>query len=190
MSIPFKSLRYGPGRDQTWGINLRRVVRWKNEWSHLTQIPRALTPFRGILKVSSAATLVGLQVPAAGPNIELKPYAISTVSTDNTARPAVSNDLAARVGGDAKYGITPNLTTDFTVRTDFAQVEVDEQQVNLTRFNLFFPEKRDFFLEGRGLFDFGRGGGAGFSGVGISTAAPTGGSTDTPYLFYSRRIGL
>ena len=67
MAIPFKSLRYGPGRDQTWGINLRRVVRWKNEWSHLTQIPRALTTFRGILKVSSAGTLVGLQVPRRGP---------------------------------------------------------------------------------------------------------------------------
>src|SRR4051812_13089168 len=170
MAIPFKSLRYGPGRDQTWGINLRRVVRWKNEWSHLTQIPRALTTFRGILKVSSAATLVGLQVPAAGPNIELKPYAISTVSTDNTARPAVSNDLAARIGGDAKYGITPNLTTDFTVLTDFAQVEVDEQQVNLTRFNLFFPEKRDFFLENSGIFDFG--------------------TPQETEIFFSRRIGI
>src|SRR4051812_7549368 len=170
MAIPFKSLRYQPGVDQVWGINLRRVVRWKNEWSHLTQIPRALTTFRGILKVSSAATLVGLQVPAAGPNIELKPYAISTVSTDNTARPAVSNDLAARIGGDAKYGITPNLTTDFTVLTDFAQVEVDEQQVNLTRFNLFFPEKRDFFLENSGIFDFG--------------------TPQETEIFFSRRIGI
>ena len=65
MAIPFKSLRYRPGRDQTWGINLRRVVRWKNEWSYLTQVPRALTTFRGILKISSAGTLVGLQAPPA-----------------------------------------------------------------------------------------------------------------------------
>jgi len=180
MAIPFKSLRYGPGRDQTWGINLRRVVRWKNEWSHLTQIPRALTTFRGILKVSSAGTLVGLQVPGAGPNIELKPYAISSVSTDNTTRPTIANDLAAHLGGDAKYGITPNMTADFTVRTDFAQVEVDEQQVNLTRFNLFFPEKRDFFLEGQGTFAFA---GRQSSGLGAGTG-------DTPYLFFSRRIGL
>jgi hypothetical protein len=180
MAIPFKSLRYGPGTDQTWGINLRRVVRWKNEWSHLTQIPRALTTFRGILKVSSAATLVGLQVPSAGPSIELKPYAISSVSTDNAARPVVANDLASRIGGDAKYGITPNLTADYTVRTDFAQVEVDEQQVNLTRFNLFFPEKRDFFLEGLGIFAFA---GRQSSGLGA-------GLGDTPYLFFSRRIGL
>jgi hypothetical protein len=180
MAIPFKSLRYGPGKDQTWGINLRRVVRWKNEWSHLTQIPRALTTFRGILKVSSAATLVGLQVPSAGPNVEVKPYGISSVTTDNTAKPLLTNDLAASIGGDAKYGITPNLTADFTVRTDFAQVEVDEQQVNLTRFNLFFPEKRDFFLEGQGIFAF-----AGRQSSGLNA-----GVGDTPYLFFSRRIGL
>ncbi|HUR32652.1 MAG TPA: DUF5916 domain-containing protein [Vicinamibacterales bacterium] len=180
MAIPFKSLRYGPGRDQTWGINLRRVVRWKNEWAHLTQIPRALTTFRGILKVSSAATLVGLQAPSAGQNLELKPYAISSMSTDNTVKPSVVNDLAARIGGDAKYGITSNLTADFTVRTDFAQVEVDEQQVNLTRFNLFFPEKRDFFLEGQGIFAF-----AGRQSSGLNA-----GVGDTPYLFFSRRIGL
>ncbi|MGE3957154.1 MAG: DUF5916 domain-containing protein [Vicinamibacterales bacterium] len=180
MAIPFKSLRYGPGRDQTWGINLRRVVRWKNEWSHLTQIPRALTTFRGILKVSSAATLVGLQAPPVGPNIEVKPYGISSLTTDNTARPVVTDDLAARLGGDVKYGITPNFTADFTVRTDFAQVEVDEQQVNLTRFNLFFPEKRDFFLEGQGIFAF----------AGRQSAGLNAGAGDTPYLFFSRRIGL
>jgi hypothetical protein len=86
--------------------------------------------------------------------------------------------VEAAVGGDFKYGVTANLTADLTFNTDFAQVEVDEQQVNLTRFSLFFPEKRDFFLEGRGIFDFGRGGpGQGNGG-------------DTPYLFYSRRIGL
>ncbi len=82
-----------------------------------------------------------------------------------------------------KYGVTANLTADLTVNTDFAQVEIDEQQVNLTRFNLFFPEKRDFFLEGRGIFDFARGG----AGAGPMTTAAL---SDTPYLFYSRRIGL
>lgn len=69
MAIPFKSLRYQPGVEQTWGVNLRRVVRWKNEWSYLAQVPRALTTFRGILKVSSAATLVGLQAPSGSRNI-------------------------------------------------------------------------------------------------------------------------
>ena len=96
----------------------------------------------------------------------------------------MTNDLTGDVGGDMKYGITANLTADFTVNTDFAQVEIDEQQVNLTRFSLFFPEKRDFFLEGRGIFDFARGG---VTGAVFTTAIST---SIQPYLFYSRRIGL
>jgi hypothetical protein len=84
--------------------------------------------------------------------------------------------LDGDVGLDLKYGITRNLTADVTFNTDFAQVEVDEQQVNLTRFNLFFPEKREFFLEGRGNFDFARGANARDSGI--------------PTLFFSRRIGF
>src|SRR5918993_3245915 len=154
MAIPFKSLRYAPGTDQVWGVNLRRVVRWKNEWSYLAQVPRALTTFRGLLKVSSAGTLEGLQVPSGSRNLELKPFALAGASTDNTVTPPTSNERSGRVGGDLKYGITQNITADLTVNTDFAQVEVDEQQVNLTRFNLFFPEKRDFFLEGLGTFAF------------------------------------
>lgn len=180
MAIPFKSLRYPPGAEQTWGINLRRVVRWKNEWSYLAQVPRALTTFRGILKVSSAGTLTGLQAPSGSRTIEIKPYSLASVSSDTTLDPPVSGDLEARVGGDFKYGLTQNLTADLTVNTDFAQVEVDEQQVNLTRFNLFFPEKRDFFLEGAGTFAF----------AGRASAGLAAGSGDTPYLFFSRRIGL
>ena len=180
MAIPFKSLRYRPGRDQTWGVNLRRVVRWKNEWSYLAQVPRALTTFRGLLKVSSAGTLEGMQVPSGSRNLEVKPFALAGVSTDNAITPAVSNDRNGRVGGDMKYGITQNITADLTVNTDFAQVEVDEQQVNLTRFNLFFPEKRDFFLEGLGTFAF----------AGRASAGLAAGTGDTPYLFFSRRIGL
>jgi hypothetical protein len=115
MAIPFKSLRYQSGREQTWGINLRRVVRWKNEWSYLAQVPRALTTFRGILKVSSAATLVGLQVPSGTRMIELKPYALSGLATDTTVTPRLSNDVTKRVGGDLKYGVTQNLTADVRV---------------------------------------------------------------------------
>jgi len=180
MAIPFKSLRYQPGVDQVWGINLRRVVRWKNEWSYLAQVPRAQTTFRGILKVSSAGTLEALQVPSARANLELKPYALAGLTTDRTVTPMQLQDPNLRVGGDAKYGITQNITADLTVNTDFAQVEVDEQQVNLTRFNLFFPEKRDFFLEGLGTFAF-----AGRASAGLGA-----GTGDTPYLFFSRRIGL
>ena len=180
MAIPFKSLRYQPGADQVWGVNLRRVVRWKNEWSYLAQVPRALTTFRGILKISSAGTLEGLQVPSGSRALEIKPYALGGISTDNTVTPAVSNDLDGRVGGDVKYGITQNITADVTVNTDFSQVEVDEQQVNLTRFNLFFPEKREFFLEGLGTFAF----------AGRASAGVAAGSGEAPYLFFSRRIGL
>jgi hypothetical protein len=180
MAIPFKSLRYAPGREQTWGINLRRVVRWKNEWSYLAHVPRALTTFRGILKVSSAGTLTGLEAPVDSRVVELKPYALSGLSSDHTVTPPLSRDADVRVGGDVKYGLTANLTADLTVNTDFAQVEVDEQQVNLTRFNLFFPEKRDFFLEGAGTFAF----------AGRASAGLAAGSGDAPYLFFSRRIGL
>src|SRR5688572_2581237 len=180
MAIPFKTLRYQPGRDQTWGINLRRVVRWKNEWSYLAQVPRALTTFRGLLKISSAGTLEGLQVPSGSRNLEFKPFALAGVSTDNTVTPAIRDDRNGRLGGDVKFGITQNVTADLTVNTDFAQVEVDEQQVNLTRFNLFFPEKRDFFLEGLGTFAF----------AGRASAGLAAGTGDTPYLFFSRRIGL
>ncbi len=178
MEIPFRSLRYRPGDAQTWGINMRRVVRWKNEESHIVAVPRSLGAKRGLMQLSLAATLEGLEAPPGSRNIELKPYAISTLSTDRAARPAVSNDLAAKAGLDVKYGVTQNLTADFTVNTDFAQVEVDTQQVNLTRFSLFFPEKRAFFLEGQGIFNFG-----------VGAGANTGGA-DLPTLFFSRQIGL
>ena len=111
-------------------------------------MPASLAGPQALNRVSAAGTLVGLDLPPASRNLELKPYAISRLTTDRVRSPPVSNDLDGDVGGDVKYGVTANLTADFTVNTDFAQVEVDEQQVNLTRFNLFFPEKRDFFLEG------------------------------------------
>src|SRR4030095_15342400 len=132
------------------------------------------------LKVSSAATLVGLQVPSGTRMLELKPYALSGLSTDTTVTPRLSNDATNRIGSDLKYGVTQNLTVDVTANTDFAQVEVDEQQVNLTRFNLFFPEKRDFFLENLGVFAF----------AGRASAGLAAGTGVTPYLFFSRRIGL
>ena len=181
MAIPFKSLRYRAGENQVWGIQLRRSVRRKNEWAYLTPVPQSLAGPQALNRVSAAGTLVDLDLPAVGKNIEVKPYAVSRLTTDRLRTPAVTNEIGSDFGGDLKYGITPNLTADFTVNTDFAQVEIDEQQVNLTRYSLFFPEKREFFLEGRGIFDFGRGGSGAFGGVG---------TTDQPYLFYTRRIGL
>lgn len=181
IAIPFKSLRYNPGRDQTWGINLRRIVRWKNEVSFLTRVPAFLTQ-RAMISTSLGATLVGLEAPPIGKNLDLKPYAIASLQTDRGASPIVSGDTDAHIGFDAKYGVTKSLTADFTYNTDFAQVEDDEQQVNLTRFNLLFPEKRDFFLEGRGIFAFGD--------VGVSNSTSVRGPTNPPIMFFSRRIGL
>ncbi len=190
MQFPFKSLRYKSGSDQTWGLQFRRAVRRKNEWAYWTPIPRNMAGPQALNRVSMFGTLVGLDLPQAGKNLELKPYTLGKMSTDRLASPPTSNRRDGEIGTDIKYGVTANLTADLTVNTDFAQVEIDEQQVNLTRFNLFFPEKREFFLEGRGLFDFGRGGGGGggFGGGGGDFGG--GGGGDTPSLFYTRRIGL
>jgi hypothetical protein len=181
MAIPFKSLRYKSGLGQSWGIQMRRAIRRKNEWTHLTALPPAGQGSTSIFRVSAAATMVGLDLPSASRNIEIKPYTIGSVTTDRAL--GLSNARDGNVGVDGKYGITANLTADVTVNTDFAQVEVDEQQVNLTRFVLNYPEKRDFFLEGRGTFDFGRGGQVAGGNSGGNTSVQ-------PMLFYSRRIGL
>ncbi len=193
MEIPFKSLRYKAGASQVWGVNLRRRVAWKNEDSFLSPIPASYGR-RGITKTSSAGTLVGIQVPGSAKNLEIKPYAISDLRTDRAAEPAFSDDLGGDVGFDVKYGLTRSLIADFTVNTDFAQVEDDEEQVNLTRFSLFFPEKRDFFLEGQGIFAFGGGGarrgGRGGGGGGGGRGGGGGGQSNIPIVFFSRRIGL
>ena len=186
MAIPFKSLRYRTGPSQIWGINFQRNVASTNETSFLTPIPAALA-FQGMFRFSSAPTLVGVEVPESGTRLEVKPYAISDVTTDLNATPRLSNQPGGDFGVDVKYGVTQGLTADLTYNTDFAQVEVDEQQVNLTRFSLFFPEKREFFLEGQGIFDFGGGFRGGptayyFRGERFGGAAPV--------LFFSRRIGL
>jgi len=188
MEIPFKSLRYRSRLSQIWGFQIRRVVRTKNEASYLTPLPISAIrggAIGGIFRVSEAATLVGLTVPQSASILEVKPYGIGGSNIDIDEEPARMYRADAAVGVDVKIGITQNLTADFTYNTDFAQVEVDEQQVNLTRFSLFFPEKRDFFLEGRGIFLFAAGAAGGGGGSGGSFR-----DGDAPILFYSRRIGL
>jgi hypothetical protein len=179
MAIPFRSLRYSAGRDQVWGVNFRRIILGKNELATLTPVPSSYgNP--GFMRVSLAAALVGLQAPPPGTGLEIKPYALSSLTTDRTATPTTSNDPDGDAGFDLKYNLTRGSTLDFTFRTDFAQVEDDEQQVNLTRFSQFFPERREFFLEGQGLYAFG----------GARTTGRNLGGQDTPILFFSRRIGL
>ena len=181
IAIPFKSLRYTPGREQVWGINLRRGIRYKNEYAYISPV-RPQWGVGAIFHVSAAATLVGLEAPPSGKNLEIKPATINRLTTDRLAVPAVTNRVKADLALDVKYGLTKSLTADLTYNTDFAQVEADEVQVNLTRFSLQFPEKRDFFLEGQGMFQFGA--------ITSSGNSSGGGSSDAPTIFYSRRIGL
>ena len=181
MVIPFKSLRFqSGGGEQVWGINVSRRVQWKNESSFLSAVPASLG-YAAIMKVSSSATLVGIEPPSTIRNLEIKPYAISGALTDYDATPVKANALTGEGGVDVKYGLSRSLIADFTVNTDFAQVEADQQQVNLTRFSLFFPEKREFFLEGQGIFACGDPGGF---------QSPGQRPSDTPVMFFSRRIGL
>jgi hypothetical protein len=199
IAIPFRSLRYSAPGVQTWGINLKRTIRSHgNEHVFISPVPASYGT-RGVYKFSSAATLVGLETPPQGRNLELKPYAISSVLTNRAVQPGFDNRVKGDAGFDLKYGLTKGLTMDVTYNTDFAQVEDDEQQVNLTRFTLFFPEKREFFLEGQGIFGFGnvQTGTTGGSTSTASSGGSSGGSGTrsqatnlTPVVFFSRQIGL
>jgi hypothetical protein len=163
LAIPFRTLRYRAGGAQRWGLNFQRVIQRRNETASWAPLDRQLTLYR----VSAAGTLEGLDLPPQR-NLKVIPYVLGELSRDYLA--GSGWERAGNAGGEVKYSLTPSLTLDATVRTDFAQVEVDEQQLQLDRFNLFFPEKRPFFLENAGVF---------------STGNP--GRVD---LFFSRRIGI
>jgi hypothetical protein len=182
--IPFRALKFANADPQTWGINFRRKVRRLNEDSYWSPVPRIY----GLERVSRAGTLDGMRGIRTGKNVRVKPYVLSSGST--LGRQRTEGDVQG--GVDVKYGVTNGLVWDFTVNTDFAQVEADEQQVNLTRFNLFFPEKRDFFLENSGVFGFGLPDAANYGTVGAGSIVFGGRQNGTPdmRLFFSRRIGL
>ncbi|MGE3275170.1 MAG: DUF5916 domain-containing protein [Vicinamibacterales bacterium] len=175
--IPFRTLKFGPDDEQTWGINFQRRLRRFNEDSFWSPIQR----FYQLQRVSMAGTLEGLDGLRPGANLRVKPYVAGSASWLG-GRDGAAGDFDA--GLDVKFGVTSGLTWDFTVNTDFSQVEADEQQVNLTRFSLFFPEKREFFLENSGVFQFGVGGRSGGGGGGRQNAS------QDMLLFFSRRIGL
>lgn len=163
--IPFSTLRFNPN-SETWGFQVHRIIRHKNElvfWS-----PVFLDA--DIMRVSKAGTLTGLRGMETGRNLNIKPY----VTSGWEKRDGFSTDNETDGGLDVKWGVSRNLNLDLTINTDFAETEVDAQQVNLTRFSLFFPEKREFFLENAGIFEFHKAG--------------TGGLLMKP--FHSRRIGL
>ena len=171
--IPFKSLSFDLSRsEQVWGINFSRSIRRKNEIGFWSPVPRRYN----ITRLSLAGELRGLTAIERGRNLRVKPFAIADIESlsrnDGT-------EFDPDAGLDVKYSVTPSLTLDVTVNTDFSQVEVDEQQINLTRFPVIFPEKREFFLENAGIFQFGDVPGE----RGPDTAKET-------QLFFSRRIGL
>ena len=187
LRVPFRSIRFreGPG---AWGVNIRRMVRWKNEISFLSAVPRSWGR-RALNKISDAATMEGVVAPQQGLNLDLKPYALGSQLSNLTASPAIRDRLSGAYGLDAKWALSQQMVADLTYNTDFAQVEDDEAQVNLTRFSLFFPEKREFFLEGQDAFAFaGQGGGGGGGGGMFPGMNPN--DNIAPVLFYSRRIGI
>ena len=178
--IPFKTLKFNAADEQTWGVNFQRRLRRLNENSHWAPLRR----IHQVSRVSMAGTVEGLHGIRPGSNLRIKPY-VSASGAQSGPTAGLVGDAAG--GIDAKYGVTSGLTWDFTVNTDFSQVEADEQQVNLTRFSLFFPEKRDFFLENSGVFQFGSGdqrGGGGGGGGGRQN------QSQDMILFFSRQIGL
>jgi len=170
--LPFRSLRFAQPGPQVWGINLRRIVLGRNEWSYAALVPPEWGT-SAIGKFSSAGTLRGVEIQHAGLNLEVSPFVLAGAAQPPCTGETCVFDGVRDIGLDAKYLLTPNLTLDATYATDFSQVEADEQQVNFTRFSLFFPEKRQFFLEGKGIFDFG---------------VTTGDYRLLP--FFSRRIGI
>jgi hypothetical protein len=178
LRIPFKTLRFERGSDRLWGVNFSRRIRRKNEVDYWSPVPRVYNLYRAGL----AGTLSGLPDASQGRNLRLKPW-IGANATRGLGGDTF--DRGTHVGLDAKYGVTPSLTLDVTVKPDFAQAEADEQQVNLTQFSLYFPEKREFFLENSGMFYFGD----------IPRESRLGSARFSPpeeevLLFFSRRIGL
>jgi len=172
-AIPFRTLRYPVGETMgSWGFNVYRVIRRKNEEVLWSGWPRGEGGFH---RVSLAGHIQGLtDLPRKGVNLDLKPYVLGRVHQE-AMETSVETDPDLTVGLDAKYEVRPGLVLDLTLNTDFAQVEADDEQVNLTRFDLFFPEKREFFLENAGIFEYG---------VRAAFEPPP------LLLFFSRRIGI
>ncbi len=177
--IPFKTLRFSNAPEQEWGLQITRRIPRYNEESNWAPLPIRYPEMR----VSLAGTLRGLEHIRPGRNLQIKPFIVGQTTQTRTGSELQTVESFGTwedydKGFDVKYSLTPSLTLDTTYRTDFAQVEVDQQQVNLTRFNLFFPEKRDFFLENSGIFGFG-----------AQRRGPASRSANL-VPFFSRRIGL
>lgn len=181
IAIPLSQLRFKTTiGEAVWGMNVCRILFRNNEESYWVPFPREWGP-SGFARVSNAGVLGGLKDLKAKRRLEFVPFVLPTAARDYVGRSDA--DVDAKYGGDLKVGLTNDLTADLTYHTDFAQVEADQEVVNLTRFSLFFPEKRQFFTESAGIFDFGKT----VAGLGGDAAANDPGLLA---LFYSRRIGL
>jgi hypothetical protein len=176
IEIPFKTLRFDFVSSPSWGINFGRRIRRKNEIDFWSPVPRAFS----LARVSLGGDLTGLSHDGASRDLRIKPYA-ATRSIRDVGGP--SYNASSDAGLDLKYGLTQGLTLDVTVNPDFAQVEADEQTVNLTQFDQFFPEKREFFLENSGIFYVGD------AARNTRVSLPLTSDEDM-VLFFSRRIGL
>ncbi|MEL6987384.1 MAG: DUF5916 domain-containing protein, partial [Bacteroidota bacterium] len=168
MAIPFKTLRYDPpkpGESIEWGVTFVRYARRDIEVSTFPAIPQSFTPYR----MTYAAKLIGVEVPPPSSNIRIEPYSLyqyDRVKDENGSK----SDGSIKLGGDIKWAINPRTVLDLTLNTDFAQADVDRAVNNLERFNIFFPERRQFFLENSGIW--------------------AGGQQTSIRPFFSRRIGL
>lgn len=170
IEIPFSTVNFNPAND-AWGINFQRTVRRKNEeslWSGWLYN-------QGLNRMTSAGLLMGIRDVSQGFGLELQPWGLATVNAA-PGRGAPAAQGKGDAGFDAFYSVTPQLRAVATINTDFAQTEVDQRQVNLTRFSLLFPERRNFFLDGSTFFDF--------------RSAASGGTAGTVNPFFTRRIGL
>lgn len=177
IAIPFTTLRFNPTEgDQAWGVNFLRRVRRKNEDSYWAPVDRRTR----VHTMSQAGTIHGFSGLPHPRNLTVKPY-LKAADASGPLKDSADRGSSGDFGLDLKYGVTPRLTLDLTYATDFSQVEVDQERVNLTRFSLFFPEKRDFFMENSGVFAFGDLSERNFR-MGASPRDFT--------LFHSRRIGL
>jgi hypothetical protein len=172
-AIPFQTLRFHSGDNTTWGLNVGRLIPRKREEAYWTPIRREYG-WAGKFRVSVYGHLTGLGILKQHGDLELKPFVLA--GSERDYEEVSSPEFRKGFGLDAKFHVTPNITADLSLNTDFAQVEADQEQTNLTRFELLFPEKRDFFLEGASIFRFGE-------------------RSYTPLMpasvfFFSRRIGL
>lgn len=170
-AIPFKTLRFPDRLEQRWGINFVRIVGRDNEVTMWSPVPRPLTQYH----VGYSGLLTGIAGVQPGHNVRVTPF-----GTANTERGVAGAGWHGTADGgvDVKWAVTPSFVLDGTFRTDFAQVEADDQQINLTRFNLLFPEKRQFFLEAPGSFQ-----------IGLASQEVTVVATSL-VPFFTRRIGL